>query len=124
MGFLRTMFSLASNKWLENEHYVEQKDCRGEGHKIRVASSKISIYPNPELLRTLRAESPIIMQFSANGSIFNGIYEMQLNGNCVVEKDFQFALIDFENILHEYGAIQIGLNGIIAGVYNSKGYFN
>lgn len=123
MGLLKRMFGLVSNKWVQIGEYSEQTDCGGDGHKIRVVSGELRIYPNQQLLRTLQNESPIIMQFSANGSIFNQTYEMQVKDNYVIEKYFQFTMLDFEKILHRYGAIQIGLNGIMTGFYNSKGYF-
>lgn len=124
MGFLCTLFSMATNKWVETSSYIEQKDCGGDGHKIRIVSGELRIYPNAYLLNVLRKEQSrgIIMQFSANGSILGKGYEMAIKDDYVVEKYCQFIKIDFDSILHRYGAIQIGINGIMAGVYNSKGY--
>lgn len=126
MGFLGTIFSTITNKWTDTATYLEATDCRGEGHRVRIMKEdgKFRIYPNYQLLNLLKKDPEIIMQFSVNGSILNAMnFNMVIKGDYLESKFASALLFDFERVLYKHGVIQIGLNGISAGMYNSKGYF-
>lgn len=128
MGFFGTLFSVATNKWVKTDLYEEQSDCRREGHKVRIVDNVLRIYPNQELLAYLKKISyhpnGIDMEFSVNGKILPTTYKMEIKGNYLEEKGIQFTKLDFERVLRQYGVIQIGLNGVTAGLYNDKGFFD
>ncbi len=125
MGFFSTMFSTMTNKWVVTSTYCEAQDCRGDGHRIRILNARrLEIYPNYQLLQFLRTEPEVIMQFSVNGSVLPNRYSIELKGDHVTTTEYDpFVVSDFEKILRKHGVIQIGLNGITAGMYNDKGYF-
>ncbi len=130
MGFFSSLFNTMTNKWVRTKDYIEQIDCSGGGHKIRLIKENIlkydelRIYPAPHLLETLREEfnyGYIQMQFSANKIIFPYTYLLTFEGDYVLAKGD--AINDFFRITNKYGAIQVGLNQIAAGLYNNKGLF-
>lgn len=125
MGFLGTLFSAFSNKWKVTPEYLEAQDCRGEGHRIRIIrdNGEFTIYPNYQLLKILKSDNEIIMQFSVNGHVLEPRYDMIIKDDHLMVKTLSLVILDFERILDKHGVIQIGLNGISAGMYNDKGYF-
>lgn len=135
MGFFSSLFGSKkqNNRWINTLEYLEQEDCSGNGHKIRLMKGKehrfyeLRVYPNQNSFNLLKSECTffLIMRFSVNGKLIPNIYNMLPREGYFVTPGS--AIDDFEYILENYGTIQVTLisntdTSVNLGSYTNDGF--